>query len=312
MKTVLFINSTVPNCGIYQFGKRVYEIIKDSEKIQYIYKEPQSLNEYMELLITIKPDFVLLNWYSTVMGWLPFTHRVPSRIPHYYIFHERPVRKYYDKYLFFGDYGIQNGFIDSNNILIQDKCVILPRPLFSYTNNYPKNDIPTIGTFGFMSDWRKGFDTLTEKINKEFDKAVFNLHMVWSPFCDPTHSMLYKMSDICRNLNVNPNVKLNITHELFDNNTMLDFLAKNDINVFLYNDLPQFGLASSIDYALSVKRPIAIDDNNSFRHVLKDEINIKKHSIKEIMDSGIKPLEEFYGKWSSEILRKEMDSLFYV
>lgn len=312
MKTVLFINSTVANCGIYQFGNRVYEIVKDSEGINYIYKEPTSLNEYMNLLLTIKPDFVFLNWYSTVMSWLPYTHKIPSKIPHYYVFHERPIRKYYDKYIFFGDYGIQNGIIDSSNILSPEKCVTLTRPLFNYVNLYPKNDIPTIGTFGFMSSYQKGFDTLTKRINKEFDKAIFNLHMVWSPFCDVYKSMLQEMVIRCIKLNTNPGIQLNITHDLFDNKTMLDFLARNDINIFMYNDLPQFGLASSLDYALSVKRSIAVDSNNSFRHVLKDEINIDKHSIKEIMNLGTKPLEEFYVAWSSENLKKGMASLFHV
>lgn len=310
MKTVLFINSTEPLCGIHQFGKRVYDIVKESNTVSYVYKEILSLEEYLSTLSTLKPDFVLLNWYSTVVPWLPYDYVIPSSIPHYYIFHERPIRKQYDKYLLFGDYGIQNGVIDANNILDPSRCVTLPRPLFTYTNTFPKNEIPTIGTFGFMSDWHKGFDTLTERVNKEFDAAVLNLHMVWSPFCDPSKEMLAGMVDKCRKLNTNPNVRLNITHDLLNNKEMLDFLGKNDINVFMYNNLAQFGLASSTDYAMSVQRPFAVDNSIAFRQVTSDEINITKHTIKEIMDKGLTPLEGLYEKWSPDKLKAELGALF--
>jgi len=310
MKTVLFINSIEPNCGIYQFGARVYDTIKDSPDINYIYKEPKSLGEYMNLLRSIKPDFVLLNWYHTVMNWLEPEYDIPSKIPHYFIFHERPIRKHYDKMIFFGDYGIKNGYIDNINSVIPEKSIILPRPLFDYTNVFPKNDVPNIGFFGLMISWSKGFDTVVTRVNQEFDEAIINMHMVWSPFCDPTRELLNGMVEKCIALNKKPGIKLHITHDLMSNRDLLDFLGKNDLNLCIYNQLGQYGLSSSVDYCLSVQRPLGIDTSDPFRHMIKDEINIDKHSLKEIINLGTTPLEDLYEKWSPSNLKKEMDKLF--
>lgn len=310
MKKVLFINSPVQNCGIHQFGKRLYEIIRYSSNINYIYRIVSSFDEYIALRNELDPEFTLLNWYHTTMNWLPPDMDIVSRTKHYFIFHERPVRKYYDKYLFFGEHNIINGVIDSTNRVIPDKCITLPRPLFEYENKYSKNEIPLIGSFGFMSSWNKGFDIITTIVNNEFDVAELNLHITWSPFCDPDKIMMYQMADRCRKLNIKPDIKLNITHELIDNKSILDFLAKNDLNVFLYKSSPQYGLSSATDYALSVRRPIATDGSIPFRHMIKDEINVNKHSLKEIINSGIIPLEEFYEKWSPNKLRAEMERVF--
>jgi hypothetical protein len=44
--------------------------------------------------------------------------------------------------------------------------------------------------------------------------------------------------------------------------------------------------------------------------MIKDEINIVKHSLKEIISYGTAPLEDLYRKWSPTNLRLEMDGLF--
>lgn len=310
MRRVLIINHSVANCGIYQFGKRLYDIVKKSSRVDYTYAEVNSFDEYITWQRLIDPDFTLFNWYHTTMGWLPPDLNIISRSKHYFVFHERPVRQYYDKYLFFGENCPTNGVIDSVNQVVPEKCIGLPRPLFEYRNMHPKNKIPTIGSFGFVSSWNKGFDTITTMVNREFDNAVLNLHMSWSPFCDPKKEMVYQMADKCRSLNTKPGITLNITHDLVNNTEMLDFLAKNDVNVFLYKDSPQYGLSSATDYALSVQRPIAIDGSIPFRHIIKDDININKRSLREIMSYGTAPLEEYCEKWSSDKLRSDLEELF--
>ena len=46
MTIVLFFNHKVQNCGVYQYGFRVFNIIKATDTINYIYKEVSSLEEY--------------------------------------------------------------------------------------------------------------------------------------------------------------------------------------------------------------------------------------------------------------------------
>ena len=36
---ILFINHSVIHCGVYQYGKRIYDIIKHDPDSNYIYKE---------------------------------------------------------------------------------------------------------------------------------------------------------------------------------------------------------------------------------------------------------------------------------
>ena len=47
---VLFLNHKIINCGIYQYGIRLFNILVKSENITYIYKEIDSFNEYNSLL----------------------------------------------------------------------------------------------------------------------------------------------------------------------------------------------------------------------------------------------------------------------
>jgi hypothetical protein len=258
----------------------------------------------------IDPDFILFNWYNTTMPWLGTHQTVETRAKQYFIFHDIPVRHVYDKYIFLGERDFINGRVDKDNQIDPSKSVTLPRPLFNYTNPYPRNEIPNIGSFGMMTSPHKGFDIITQRVNKEFDKAVLNLHFIWSPYCDPNRVMVKAMSDLCRSLNTNPGITLNITNNLLNNHEMLDFMAKNDINVFFYKQVNQTGLSGATDYALSVNRPIAVNSAIPFKHILKDEINLDKHTIKEILELGTAPLKEYYKKWSVYEFSRRMDELF--
>jgi len=87
-------------------------------------------------------------------------------------------------------------------------------------------------------------------------------------------------------------------------------LAGNDINVFYYDDQPNPGISSAPDYALSVKRPIAITRVKMLRHIYARDIIIDKHNLMSIWQKGTKPLEKFYHEWSRPNFIKAMDDLF--
>jgi hypothetical protein len=111
-------------------------------------------------------------------------------------------------------------------------------------------------------------------------------------------------------LNTKKGVTLNITRNFLDDDGVLQFLANNDINVFMYSENGN-GISSAIDYALSVKRPIAITRCNMFRHILKNDIVLSgKNSVVDILNRGTKPLNEFYDKWSTQKFIDEMDGIF--
>ena len=72
----------------------------------------------------------------------------------------------------------------------------------------------------------------------------------------------------------------------------------------------QTGLSGATDYLLSVDRPIGINHTEPFRHIYKEEMDYEKHSIREIIDGGTAPLEEFYKRWSTDNFRDILDKEF--
>lgn len=299
---VLFLNHTQPVCGVYQFGKRVYELAKNSKHVDYVYRELESSEEYARYLSEEKPDIVLYNWYPVTMGWLSEDMVVRNRdVKHFFLFHDGHVRQNFDKYIFSGAEGK-----DVN--LPKEKTVILPRPLFEYNENYPNNDVITIGSFGF-GGWQKGFTDLVDLVNSNFDKAIINIQMPFAYFGDRYGVETKKIAQECRKRNTNSDISLNIDHTFLSNDDTLKFLAKNDINVFLYQSSNQ-GLSSVIDYALSVKRPIAISNDSMFKHIYKPEIDVNNFSILEIKNKGIFDIEEFYSKWNPSKFSEAMDNIY--
>jgi hypothetical protein len=301
MTTVLILNHKIFACGVYQFGRRVYELVSDSKNINYFYREVDSLQELGQIKQQLRPDYIIYNWHRGTMPWLLEDIMAnDTRTKHLFIYHEEFIRKNYSAYLFFGDYGISKAV---PRVLSH----LLPRPLLNYTGEYPQNTNLTIGSFGFAFK-QKGFERLVNLVNKTLDNVTLNLHLTQSFFADPLGYQFRNVISECRRLNINKKVNLNITSNFLDDDGVLSFLAGNDINVFMYNENGE-GLSSVIDYALSVKRPIAITNCQMFRHILKDDILIEKNSIQDILNKGISPLEEFYSKWSIDNFIKKMEEV---
>jgi hypothetical protein len=303
MRTVLLINHSQRACGVQQFGKRVYRLIAESSYVNYIYVEMERPSEYHATISVIKPDVIVYNWHRGTMNWL--TEDMVKQykdIKHYFIFHEEYTREYYDKYLFFGDYDFSGG------TKFGDRKVLLPRPLLTYVKDYPKNDVLTIGSFGF-GFWQKGYHTLTKLINDNYDRTVLNFHMPYSYYGDGLHKQGHEVEAACRKENTNPGVKLNITHDFLTDSQVLSFLAGNDINVFLYGENGE-GISSVVDYAMSVQRPIAISESRMFRHIASKDVIVSGNNIMEILKRGNKPLQKLRDKWSVENFRREFDALF--
>ncbi len=53
-------------------------------------------------------------------------------------------------------------------------------------------------------------------------------------------------------------IELNISHDHLTTEGILNFLSKNDLNVFLYEHQENRGISSATDWAISVKRPFTI------------------------------------------------------
>jgi len=302
--SVLFLNHTFIECGVYQFGKRVYELAARSEKVEYIYKNVATRDEYLNVINRLEPEYIIYNYHTDRMPWLKETDITGNKkSKHYFVFHDGGIMKNYDKYLFFG------GYDPKNDLVPKDKSVLLPRPIFDYNGNYPKNNVITIGSFGFAFI-HKRFPELVKLVNSSFDSAKINLHIPNPYFGNTKYN---KQSDIikaCSRNNTKKGISLNVETMFLDEYGLLSFLAGNDINIFYYADLQSLGLSSVFDYALSVKRPIGIVDNIMFRHVYSKELDLNSNSISQILDRGTEPLEKLYKEWSTNNFTSQMEKLF--
>lgn len=301
---VLILNHKEHKCGVYQFGKRVYELAARSDKINYIHRELNSHEEYLSILAEVKPQYIVYNWHWDRMPWLkPEDITENRKIKHYFIYHDGTMMQPYDKYLFFGEFDPQK------TASPPDKRVLLPRPLFPYYGDYPVNDILTIGSFGFAFNHKK-FPNLVKMVNDSFDRAIINIHLTSPYFGNSSGGVIEDIAKECHSRNVKSGIKLTITQDFLDDQGLLTFLAKNDINVFSYGPIQNPGLSSAPDYALSVKRPIAITNNMMFRHIANDDILLEKNSIKDIMGKGLAPIEKYYNIWSIASFTLSMEKLF--
>jgi len=303
MKTVLIINHRIKECGVQQLGSRVYELIRNSPKINYIYREIDDINKYNEVMEQLNPEYIIYNWHIATMPWL--TKQIineHSRQKHYIIFHERgSLFEVYDKYLFLGGESVRNPTVPL------EKSIFLPRPLLEYTGDYKVNDVFTVGSFGF-GFWQKGFHNLTKIVNDTLKGSILNLHLPISYYADTAGTQTQAVIDKCRSQA--KDITLNITQDFLTNDEILEFLAGNDINAFFYVEENSDGISSVIDYALSVKRPIIISNCEMFRHITRNDILIEESSIADVYKRGVKPLKELYKKWSIKNFRREMEDLF--
>lgn len=184
------------------------------------------------------------------------------------------------------------------------------RVINKYNNNFPEPKKLIISSFGFGTA-KKGFENLVKKVQEEFDEVEIRINVPFSEYCDKDGSSAKKYAKECRELISKPGIKLNFTHNYFNQTQLLDFLAQSSLIVFLYEDKIGRGISSVLDYALAVNRPIAISNSVMFRHVLdtKPSICIADNSLSEIIKNGTSSLKKFTDDWTAENLRWEYEKI---
>ena len=292
---ILFTNHTQQQCGVYQYGKRVSDILIKDTRYSFFYCETDTYLEFVEKLNEINPDVIIYNWHPSTMQWLTsdITKNLKN-VKQLFIFHEVTFPSNFKS----------DGFIMSDLSEDGDKKFSILRPIFEKTIEKSKNNIPIIGSFGFGFQ-NKGFERICQLVNSEFDNAIIHLHITNAFFGDANGNISNKVIQQCKNTITKENIKLIITTNFITNDEILEFLNKNTVNMFLYDDMPGRGLSSTIDYAVSVDTPLIVNNSNMFRHLLSDrpEISIENNSINDILNMGIESVQHFRKKWSNDEMR---------
>lgn len=298
-RRVLFVNHRKSQCGVYEFGRNIGHALEGSAS-GFKYSECGSISDLQIAIRDESPDLIVYNYNPATMSWLSgrFTRKI--KCPQIGIIHEvtQQVADRADNSLFNFHIAHDPTLLLSNPIVFKAGRLI-PR----YDRKFELPPMPTIGSFGFAG--KKGHKRIVELVEKEFDNAVVRFNIPFATFGDADGSMAKAIAEDCRRALTKTGIKLEISHEFLDEEELLDFLAQNTVNLFLYEAMDwERGISGTPDLALAVKRPMGITRQSMFRHILRatPSICVEDSSIKEIIQNGIKPLEPFYDEWSQEIV----------
>jgi hypothetical protein len=306
---VLFLNHKKKECGVYQYGKRLHDILRKCDRLCYEYKEIENENEYRNLVNNVLYKAVIYNYQVITMPWLNnktidndqhnigilhecdtifFTKKIstdpntPETIHYYNI--PRPILE---------DFSGMDPSCLSNEF--KDFCL------------YSDGITPVFGSFGFGFE-NKGFPNIVKMVNEQYDNAIIKFVIPCAHFGgDPTE--IQKICDECFRYNTKPGIIIKIHTRFVSENELLLFLRSNTMNIFLYDNLHGRGISSTIDYALSVRRPLGISDSFMFRHIYSDEICLYKNPIQTCMENSLTYCEKFLSLYSHKNM---IDKFHYI
>jgi len=328
---ILFISHKKAQCGVYEFGKNITDVLQHSKCYQFIRVECSSLAELQTAITENSPAGIIYNYIPPVLPWVInkiglklYRNNIASiQIPQIGIIHDitqhvaDSATNYKTDFLFsVGASHLINSLFDY--YIAPDPTLLLRNPYVyktgrlipSYQNKFSLPSEPVIGSFGFGTP-KKGFEKIVQLVQQVFDEAVIRFNIPAADFGDKNGINARIISEKCRALITKEGIQLIITHDFMDNNTMLDFLAKNTINVFLYEDKSNRGLSSALDNALAVQRPVAVSDAVMFRHLFDAEpsVCVTKNNLKTIIQNGFAPLRKYYSEWNAESLLWEYERI---
>lgn len=307
--TLLFLNHSKQQCGVYQYGKRLYDILKKTGKYDYV--EIENLEEYRTAILKYSPTSILYNYHQSTMPWLN-QENIQREVKNIGIPHESP------EHLFDIVCDIDPNAVESTSRFS------IPRPIYENVDellkdyqpspsikafiDYSEKGVPVFGSFGF-GFLNKGFYKLIQLIDATYDSAIIKLIIPGAHFDDNREHTKNQMKQICESIPRKSSIKLLITHEFVSNEDLLLFLKSNTMNLFLYDKLEGRGISSTIDYALSVNTPLAISDSHMFRHIYSDEICVYKRHINDCMKYSRLHCNLFLKAYRNEALISKFDKI---
>lgn len=297
MIVILFLNHSDKECGVYQYGKRLFNIIQKDKDIQYLYKEITNILEYHTLIEKMKHiSGIIYNYHSTTMNWLT-SQTIQKKVINIGIPHESNTTMFdklceldTTKQITENEYKIPRPIFEDTDFVIE-KLKYSKSSIHDFITSYSDTTIPIFGSFGFGFR-NKGFDKIINMVNEQYDHAIIKIIITQAKYANySTEAHDIKME--CMNIPVKDGIRVLITNEFFSDEEMLLFLKYNTMNLFLYDKMNGRGISSTIDYAISAKKPIGISDSYMFRHIYSDEICVYKTSLAQCMIQSNEVISRF-------------------
>ena len=298
----LFINNKKAKDSIYESGYMAYQCLLLSDQYSLDYIEIDIDNRQ----IPVGYDFYFFNYHPATMRWLD----------------TKPLKKELgfvmtmvlevapnDPFVLCpkNDFAVYCAL--DPTIKINDKRVYaFPRPLEKINFDLPvaDNPIPVIGSFGFATKG-KGFQHVVEAVNKEFEKAIVRINIPFGDFVPDSKEYAFFLGDLCRK-KAKEGITVEVTHDFMSKEELIKWCAANTLNCFLY-DRDMQGLSATTDQAIITGRPLAISDNNTFRHIAAYLPVYPKWSLKESIERSVPYVLKMRQDWQGEQFAKRFELL---
>ena len=298
----LFINNTKAQDSIYESGLMVFNCLKLSDKyiLDYIEINTQSR------VIPLGYDFYFFNYHPSTMHWLDTGGL--KKIPGIIITMILEVLPN-DPFVMCPDNHFDGYCVLDPSLKTRDKKVFaFPRPLEIVSNLLPyhESEIPVIGSFGFATKG-KGFQHVVEAVNTEFDQAVVKINIPYGDFVPQSKEYATFIGDLCKK-KAKEGIQVIITHEYMEKRALIDWCAQNTLNCFLYDrNMP--GLAATTDQAIVAGRPLAVSQNDTFRHILAYLQPYPKVSLRQSIADSTLSVKQMQKDWSPEVFSIKFEEM---
>jgi hypothetical protein len=298
----LFINNKKAQDSIYESGYMVYQCLLISSAYTLDYVEIAIDNRQ----VPTGYDFYFFNYHPSTMSWLN-TKDLGKELGLVMtmVLEVAPS----DPFVLCPKNDFDVYCVLDPTIKIADKRVYaFPRPLEKINFELPvvENRIPVIGSFGFATKG-KGFQHVVEAVNKEFDKAMVRINIPYGDFVPDSKAYAAFLGDLCKQ-KAKPGIDVIITHDFMTKDELIKWCAGNTLNCFLYDrDMP--GLSATTDQAIVSGRPLAISDNNTFRHIAAYLPAYPKWSLKESIEKSVPLVLKMQQDWQPGQFAKLFEQL---
>lgn len=312
MRRGIFINADKdkPVCSMYQRGLAAYEGFRQCKSASIEYLDAASDAE-LNIPYLNSLDFVILNYHPATMHGITHTTLSQIKVPIFAMVLEmtkHPLR--FASHLDFSDIFSRILYLDP---MLPELLGIwrMGRVVHPTTfQDRPVNfDRPIISTFG-IPHIHKGILDMIVAINEEFDEAVFRLHYPPGshlPYfaVGHIHSLLDQADEIRK-----PGIKIEFTDEFMSLERLLSWLNESDLNLFFFTKERDFeenrNIPSSVDDAISAKRPIAVNELDCLDYFLQYQRPYPELSLREAMQIGT--VKTLYDLWSAANFATEFDA----
>jgi hypothetical protein len=290
----LFLNTPKADSSIYESGVMIYDNLVRSDRYTLDYQEIDKNNRD----IPDTYDFYAFNYHFRDMGWLD-TKQI-GRLPGLKLTFVLEVSPGNPFILLPGDDFDAYCVLDPTIDLPDKRVYAFPRALEAPPGlePYANPEIPVIGTFGFLTRG-KGYDQVVGAVSREFDKAVVRINIPEGKDVEPLWKRRFKMYLLRRSIEKvrNPGTEVRITEHYMTKPELIAWCSQNTLNCFLYDrDLP--GLAATTDQCIVSGRPLAVSDNETFRHILKYIKPYPRRSLKESIAVSGAEVRKMQEDWS--------------